>query len=117
VEAVADATVQCRAVIRSCRCSGIAFLSGGQSAEPGLLALLERYELEIRSRFSVSCSATALGIDVFLARAIQQPALELWQERRLMYRQHNRFYCIEPGAMEQRVRRIQAAMKGRKYEY
>ncbi|MCW6053847.1 fructose-bisphosphate aldolase class I [Lyngbya sp. CCAP 1446/10] len=70
VEEVADATVQC--LLRSVPAAvpGIAFLSGGQSAEQAS-ARLNAMNLRFKAR-----SPWALTFSY--ARAIQQPALELW---------------------------------------
>ena len=71
VEEVADATVQC--LLRSVPAAvpGIAFLSGGQSGELAS-ARLNAMNLRFKAR-----SPWALAFS--FARAIQQPALELWQ--------------------------------------
>jgi len=71
VDKAADATVKC--LLRSVPAAvpGIAFLSGGQSAElasPRLNAMNVRFKLRLPWALSFS-----------FARAIQQPALEIWQ--------------------------------------
>jgi fructose-bisphosphate aldolase class I len=75
VDKVADATVKC--LLRSVPAAvpGIAFLSGGQSAELAssrLNAMNVRYKLRLPWALSFS-----------FARAIQQPALEIWQGKEI----------------------------------
>jgi fructose-bisphosphate aldolase class I len=71
VDVVADATVRCllRAVPAAVR--GIAFLSGGQSAELAS-ARLNAMNVRFKSRLPWALAFS-------FARAIQQPALELWR--------------------------------------
>jgi fructose-bisphosphate aldolase class I len=71
VEEVADATVRCllRAVPAAVR--GIAFLSGGQSAELAS-ARLNAMNVRFKSRLPWALAFS-------FARAIQQPALEIWK--------------------------------------
>jgi len=71
VEEVADATVQCLLRTVPAAVPGIAFLSGGQSAELAS-ARLNAMNVRFKSRLP-----WALGFS--FARAIQQPALEIWQ--------------------------------------
>ena len=73
VNAVADATVRC--LLRSVPAAvpGIAFLSGGQPSELAS-ARLNAMNVRFKSRLP-----WALGFS--FARAIQQPALEIWQGR------------------------------------
>jgi len=68
---VADATVQCFLRTVPAAVPGIAFLSGGQSAE---LASARLNAMNVRFG---SCAPWALAFS--FARAIQQPALEIWQ--------------------------------------
>ncbi|PSB53465.1 fructose-bisphosphate aldolase class I [filamentous cyanobacterium Phorm 6] len=71
VEEVADATVQC--LLRSVPAAvpGIAFLSGGQSCELASARLnAMNLKFKVRSPWALTFS---------FGRAIQQPALELWQ--------------------------------------
>jgi fructose-bisphosphate aldolase class I len=73
VEEVADATMRC--LLRSVPAAvpGIAFLSGGQSAEMAsarLNAMIARFESRLPWELAFS-----------FARAIQQPALEIWRGR------------------------------------
>ena len=70
VDEVADATVKC--LLRSVPASvpGIAFLSGGQSAELAS-ARLNAMNVKFRSRLPWALAFS-------FARAIQQPALEIW---------------------------------------
>ena len=71
VDEVADATVRC--LLRSVPAAvpGIAFLSGGQSAE---LASARLNAMNVRFK-----SRMAWALAFSFARAIQQPALEIWQ--------------------------------------
>ncbi|HCY75128.1 MAG TPA: fructose-bisphosphate aldolase class I [Ignavibacteriales bacterium] len=71
VDEVADATVKC--LLRSVPASvpGIAFLSGGQSAE---LASARLNEMSVRFK-----SRLPWALTFSFSRAIQQPALEIWQ--------------------------------------
>ena len=71
VDEVADATVNCLLRAVPAAVPGIAFLSGGQ---PGELASARLNAMNVRFR-----SSTAVGVGVFFRRAIQQPALEIWQ--------------------------------------
>jgi fructose-bisphosphate aldolase class I len=71
VDEVADATVQC--LLRSVPAAvpGVAFLSGGQSAE---LASQRLNAMNVRFK-----SRLPWAVAFSFARAIQQPALEIWQ--------------------------------------
>ncbi len=71
VDEVADATVSCRQRAVPAAVPGIAFLSGGQSAELAS-ARLNAMNVRFKSRLP-----WALGFS--FARAIQQPALKIWQ--------------------------------------
>jgi fructose-bisphosphate aldolase, class I len=71
VDAVADATVRCLLRAVPAAVPGIAFLSGGQSAELAS-ARLNAMNVRFKSR-----SPWALAFS--FARAIQQPALEIWR--------------------------------------
>jgi fructose-bisphosphate aldolase class I len=71
VQEVADATVRCLLRAVPAAVPGIAFLSGGQSAELAsarLNAMNVRFKLRLPWALAFS-----------FARAIQQPALEIWQ--------------------------------------
>jgi len=71
VEEVADATVHCLMRIVPAAVTGIAFLSGGQSAEMAsarLNAMNAKYKSQLPWELSFS-----------FARAIQQPAMEIWK--------------------------------------
>ncbi len=71
VEVIADATVHCLLRAVPAAVPGVAFLSGGQSAEPAsarLNAMHVRFGLRLPWALTFS-----------FGRAIQQPALELWQ--------------------------------------
>src|SRR5664280_773612 len=72
VDEVADATVRCLLRAVPAAVPGIAFLSGGQSAE------LASARLNAMNSRSKSCLPWALAF----ARAIQQPALEIWHGER-----------------------------------
>ena len=69
VEAIADATVQCLLRTVPAAVPGIAFLSGGQSAELAS-ARLNAMNVRFKAPWALTFS---------FGRAIQQPALELWQ--------------------------------------
>ena len=70
-EAVADATVQCLLRTVPAAVPGIAFLSGGQSAE---LASARLNAMNVRFK-----SRAPWALAFSFARAIQQPALEIWK--------------------------------------
>ena len=71
VDEVADATVNCLLRAVPAAVSGIVFLSGGQSAE---LASARLNEMNVRFK-----SRLPWALTFSFARAIQQPALEIWQ--------------------------------------
>jgi len=71
VEEVADATVNCLLRTVPAAVPGIAFLSGGQSAE---LASVRLNAMNVRFK-----SRAPWALAFSFARAIQQPALEIWQ--------------------------------------
>jgi fructose-bisphosphate aldolase class I len=68
---VADATVNCLLRTVPAAVPGIAFLSGGQSAE---LASARLNAMNVRFK-----SRAPWALAFSFARAIQQPALEMWQ--------------------------------------
>jgi fructose-bisphosphate aldolase, class I len=70
VDEVADATIQCLRQSVPAAVAGIAFLSGGQSGE---LASAHLNAMHVRYRSKLSWPLT-----FSFARAIQQPALEIW---------------------------------------
>lgn len=70
-EAVADATVQCLLRNVPAAVPGIAFLSGGQSAE---LASARLNAMNVRFK-----SRVPWALSFSYGRALQQPALEIWQ--------------------------------------
>ena len=70
VEAVADATVKCLLRAVPAAVPGVAFLSGGQSAEP-TSARLNAMNVRFESRLPWALAFS-------FGRAIQQPALEIW---------------------------------------
>jgi fructose-bisphosphate aldolase class I len=71
VDAVADATVICLLRAVPAAVPGIAFLSGGQPAE---LASARLNAMNVRFK-----SRLPWAVAFSFARAIQQPALEIWQ--------------------------------------
>src|SRR5208283_1584792 len=71
VDEVADATLKCLLRAVPAAVPGIAFLSGGQSAELAS-ARLNVMNLRFKSRLPWALAFS-------YARAIQQPALEVWQ--------------------------------------
>ena len=71
VDEVADATVKCLLRAVPAAVPGIAFLSGGQSAELAS-ARLNAMNVRFKSRLPWALAFS-------FARAIQQPALEIWQ--------------------------------------
>jgi fructose-bisphosphate aldolase class I len=73
VEEVADATVNCLLRTVPAAVPAIAFLSGGQSAE---LATARLNAMNVRFK-----SRLPWAVAFSFARAIQQPALELWKGR------------------------------------
>jgi fructose-bisphosphate aldolase, class I len=75
VEEVADATVTCLLRAVPAAVPGIAFLSGGQSAELAS-ARLNAMNARFRSRLPWALAFS-------FARAIQQPALEIWQGKEI----------------------------------
>ena len=70
VDEVADATVKCLLRVVPAAVGGIAFLSGGQSAE---LASSRLNAMNVRFK-----SRLPWALSFSFARAIQQPALEIW---------------------------------------
>ena len=75
VEEVADATVTCLLRAVPAAVPGIAFLSGGQSAELAS-ARLNAMNVRFKSRLPWALAFS-------FARAIQQPALEIWQGKEI----------------------------------
>jgi fructose-bisphosphate aldolase class I len=73
VDVVADATVRCFLRAVPAAVPGIAFLSGGQSGELAS-ARLNAMNIRFRSRMPWALAFS-------FARAIQQPALEIWQDQ------------------------------------
>ena len=71
VDEVADATVRCLLRTVPAAVPGIAFLSGGQSGE---LASARLNAMNVRFK-----SRLPWALTFSFARAIQQPALEIWQ--------------------------------------
>ena len=75
VEEVADATVSCLLRAVPGAVPGVAFLSGGQSAE---LASARLNAMNVRCRTKVPWALT-----FSYSRAIQQPALDIWKDREI----------------------------------
>ena len=75
VDEVADATVSCLLRAVPAAVPGIAFLSGGQ---PGDLASARLNAMNVRFK-----SRLPWALAFSFARAIQQPALEIWKASRL----------------------------------
>jgi fructose-bisphosphate aldolase class I len=73
-EVVADATIACLRHVVPAAVPGIAFLSGGQSGE---LASARLNAMNVRSRAAGARLPWALAFS--FARAIQQPALQIWR--------------------------------------
>jgi fructose-bisphosphate aldolase class I len=71
VDEVADATVKCLLRAVPAAVPGIAFLSGGQSSELAS-ARLNAMNVRFKSRLPWALAFS-------FARAIQQPAMEIWQ--------------------------------------
>ena len=71
VDDVADATIKCLLRNVPAAVPGIAFLSGGQTAE---LASSRLNAMNLRFKSRLPC-----GVAFSFARAIQQPALEIWK--------------------------------------
>ncbi len=86
VDEVADATVMCLARAVPAAVPGIAFLSGGQSAE---LASTRLNAINVRFK-----ARLPWALAFSFARAIQQPALEIWQgmEARVFEAQQALYY-------------------------
>ena len=79
VDEVADATVNCLLRAVPAAVPGITFLSGGQSGELAS-ARLNAMNLKFKSRSpTVGQSPSPWALAFSFGRAIQQPALELWQ--------------------------------------
>ncbi|MEH1870026.1 class I fructose-bisphosphate aldolase [Nostoc sp.] len=79
VDEVADATVNCLLRAVPAAVPGIAFLSGGQSSELAS-ARLNAMNLRFKLRSpTVGQSPSPWALAFSFARAIQQPALEIWQ--------------------------------------
>ena len=97
VDEVADATVRCLLRVVPAAVPGIAFLSGGQSGE---LASARLNAMNVRFK-----SRLPWALTFSFARAIQQPALEIWQgeEANVLAAQH---------ALVHRARCNRAARRG-----
>jgi fructose-bisphosphate aldolase, class I len=87
VDTVADATVKCLLRAVPAAVPGIAFLSGGQSGELAS-ARLNAMNLRFMSRLPWAVAFS-------FARAIQQPALELWhgEEAQVLWAQQALYHC------------------------
>ena len=97
VEEVADATVRCLLRAVPAAVPGIAFLSGGQSSE---LASARLNAMNIRFK-----SRAPWALAFSFARAIQQPALEIWQGEEV-------HVLAAQQALYQRTRFNRAARRG-----
>jgi fructose-bisphosphate aldolase, class I len=97
VDDVADATVRCLLRVVPAAVPGIAFLSGGQSSE---LASARLTAMNVRFK-----SRLPWALTFSFARAIQQPALEIWhgEETRVLAAQQ---------ALYHRARCNRAARRG-----
>jgi len=105
VNEVADATVKCLLRAVPAAVPGIAFLSGGQSGE---LASARLNAMNVRFRKKLPW---ALAFS--FARAIQQPALEVWkgQEAHVQLAQHALYYRAKCNQAARRGN-YPAAMEG-----
>jgi fructose-bisphosphate aldolase class I len=97
VDEVADATVKCLLRAVPAAVGGIAFLSGGQSAELAS-ARLNTMNVRFKSRLPWALAFS-------FARAIQQPALEIWQGK-------DAHVLAAQQALYHRVRCNRAARRG-----
>ena len=101
VDEVADATVNCFLRAVPAAVPAIAFLSGGQSAELAS-ARLNAMNVRFKSRLPWALAFS-------FARAIQQPALELWkgQEANVLAAQQALVSprTLQPGCARRRIRR------------
>jgi fructose-bisphosphate aldolase class I len=97
LDEVADATVNCFLRSVPAAVPAIAFLSGGQSAELAS-ARLNAMNVRFKSRLPWTLAFS-------FARAIQQPALELWKGR-------NENVLAAQQALDHRARCNQAARRG-----
>ena len=91
VDAVADATVGCFLRVVPAAVPGIAFLSGGQ---PSKLASAHLNAMNVRFR-----GRMPWALAFSFARAIQQPALEIWRGRRPTSAPRSRRSSIAPTAI------------------
>ena len=101
---VADATVKCLLRVVPAAVPGIAFLSGGQSCELASARLNA-----MNARFK---SHLPWAVAFSFARAIQQPALEIWKGQEANVVAAQQALIIGPGATARRaVASITAAME------
>ncbi len=100
VDEVAAATVKCLLRVVPAAVAGVAFLSGGQSAE---LASARLNAMNVIAKSPTSRLPWPLVFS--FARAIQQPALEIWQGKET---------CVAPAqdALGHRTRCDRAALQG-----
>jgi len=105
VDEAADATVKCLLRTVPAAVPGIAFLSGGQ---PGELASARLNAMNLRFR-----KRLPWALSFSFARAIQQPALEVWRgwEAHVALAQHTLFYRAKCNRMARRGE-YPAAMEG-----
>ena len=97
-EAVADATIDCLLRVVPAAVPGVAFLSGGQTSE---LASARLNAMNVRSKAPGSRLPWALAFS--FARAIQQPALQIWRGEARTWRRRSRRCIIGPAATGRRV--------------
>ena len=90
VDEIAETTVKCLLRTVPAAVPGIAFLSGGQSAD---LATARLNAMNVRFK---SSAPWALGFS--FARAIQQPALEIWRGKEANVKWHSKLCSIERTA-------------------
>ena len=95
VDEVADATVRCLLRAVPAAIPGVAFLSGGQSSELAS-ARLNAMNIGFKSRLPWALAFS-------FARAIQQPALEIWRGEQALCWRHSRLCFIAPGATGRRA--------------
>lgn len=99
MDEVADATVKCLLQVVPAAVPGIAFLSGGQSAK---LASARLNAMNVRFK-----SRLPWALTFSFARAIQQPALEIWQGKE----------ANVPAAQQALLHRAQCNRAARRGEY
>ena len=109
VDEVADATVECLLSVVPAEVPGIAFLSGGQSGE---LASARLNAMNVRFR-----SKAPWALSFSFARAIQQPALEIWrgEEARVLTAQealYHRASCNRAARRGEYTAAMESSLEG-----